>query len=374
MWHRERPAGHARSWRTLLPEQPSRADSAPAVRARSASRSPPSPGSTPRSICWTVRCSRSTPFVPVAFGLLSPLPGAGRRRAGTVLRAVPAAAALITLGTYLAAATWSAASARCSWGSSWWSAPPSGPGRPGSSPLSSSATSWPASRRTRRGRCRTGSPDSPSARRRRSCANACCCRSPSGRVDPLLGRRRTRTRRARRAGAAAGRRRRPGDGRAAAGGGPGAAPVTDGARHPAHRGGGEGPCAGQAGYATRRFLDLLAVLAPQLRPPVDLPSAVLLRGLAAACADEAAALRGSRPAPGFERIEEMIERYAAARGVPPDPRASPSAAAPAVDAAGRRGVRRDGERGPRPDGRPAPADDRAAGRGVLGTPERPRPG
>ncbi len=78
--------------------------------ARSASRSPPSPGSTPRSTCWTVRCSRSTRCSsrsPSGCCRRSPVRDAAAP--GTVLRAVPAAAALITLGTYLAAATWSAA-------------------------------------------------------------------------------------------------------------------------------------------------------------------------------------------------------------------------------------------------------------------------
>ncbi|NEC52864.1 FUSC family protein, partial [Actinospica acidiphila] len=110
MWHRGRPEGHARSWRTLLPAPSSRAESAGAAR---------------RAVRVTVAAvvgfypavhlldqpvfALYTLFVPVAFGLLSPLPGSGRRRAGTVLRALPAAAALITLGTYLAAATWAAA-------------------------------------------------------------------------------------------------------------------------------------------------------------------------------------------------------------------------------------------------------------------------
>ncbi|MFC7512741.1 hypothetical protein ACFQV4_30990 [Streptomyces thermocarboxydus] len=57
----------------------------------------------------------------------------------------------------------------------------------------------------------------------------------------------------------------------------------------------------QAYYATRRFLDLLAALALLLRARTDLPSAMLLSGLAAACADEAAAARhppGARPRAG----------------------------------------------------------------------------
>ncbi|MFI5853194.1 FUSC family protein [Streptomyces parvulus] len=48
-------------------------------------------------------------FTPIAFGVLSPLPGSARHRAGSILRAAPAAAALIALGTALAVTTWAAA-------------------------------------------------------------------------------------------------------------------------------------------------------------------------------------------------------------------------------------------------------------------------
>ncbi|MET9967152.1 FUSC family protein [Streptomyces sp. NPDC006356] len=44
-------------------------------------------------------------FTPIALGILSPLPGSGRDRAGVVLRVLPVAAALTALGTALAVAT-----------------------------------------------------------------------------------------------------------------------------------------------------------------------------------------------------------------------------------------------------------------------------
>ncbi|MFG2310474.1 FUSC family protein [Streptomyces sp. NPDC048566] len=47
-------------------------------------------------------------FTPIALGVLSPVPGGGRRRARTVLLALPAAVALACLGTALAATTASA--------------------------------------------------------------------------------------------------------------------------------------------------------------------------------------------------------------------------------------------------------------------------
>ncbi|MGA5083075.1 FUSC family protein [Streptomyces pseudogriseolus] len=324
MWHRERPAGHARSWRTLLPEQPSRADSAPAVRGAVRVTVAAVAGFYPAiHLLDRPVLALYTLFVPVAFGLLSPLPGAGRRRAGTVLRAVPAAAALITLGTYLAAATWSAALGMLLVGFVLVVGASLGPRAAGVVPalqlcyiLACFPPYAPGTLSDRLAGLAVGAtatvlcerlllpePERPSYRSRVADGLELAVRA----VRELLrggadGRETAERLRA------AGRELRLS--RTA----PGTRPTGAGARDRA---------LAQAGYATRRFLDLLAVLAPQLRPPVDLPSAVLLRGLAAACADEAAALRGSRPAPGFERIEEMIERYAAARGVPPDLRGDP---------------------------------------------------
>ncbi|MGM7446795.1 FUSC family protein, partial [Streptomyces tunisiensis] len=109
MWHRGRPEGHARSWRTLLPTPSSRAESVGAARRAVRVTVAAVAGFYPAvHLLDRPVFALYTLFIPVAFGLLSPLPGSGRRRAGSVLRAVPAAAALITLGTYLAAATWSA--------------------------------------------------------------------------------------------------------------------------------------------------------------------------------------------------------------------------------------------------------------------------
>ncbi|MFE3472391.1 FUSC family protein [Streptomyces bacillaris] len=47
-------------------------------------------------------------FAPIAVGLLSPVPGSGRQRASAMVRALPPALALATLGTLLAVDTWAA--------------------------------------------------------------------------------------------------------------------------------------------------------------------------------------------------------------------------------------------------------------------------
>ncbi|WP_433394920.1 FUSC family protein [Streptomyces sp. CA-146814] len=47
-------------------------------------------------------------FAPIAVGLLSPIPGSGRQRVSVMLRALPWALALATLGTLLAVDTWAA--------------------------------------------------------------------------------------------------------------------------------------------------------------------------------------------------------------------------------------------------------------------------
>ncbi len=132
-------------------------------------------------------------FTPIAFGILSPLPGAGRDRAATVLRAVPAAAVLVVLGTVLAVGTWPAVAGMLAVGFALAFGAACGPRIAGAAPGSSSSTSWPASRRTRRGRCRSGSPGSSSA----------------GRSWPWPRRCSSRTRRSPRTGAD---RRRPGPG------------------------------------------------------------------------------------------------------------------------------------------------------------------
>ncbi|MFD3975136.1 FUSC family protein [Streptomyces cyaneofuscatus] len=47
-------------------------------------------------------------FAPIAVGLLSPIPGSGRQRVSVMLRALPPALVLATLGTLLAVETWAA--------------------------------------------------------------------------------------------------------------------------------------------------------------------------------------------------------------------------------------------------------------------------
>ncbi|WP_435256252.1 FUSC family protein [Streptomyces althioticus] len=326
MWHRGRPEGHARSWRTLLPAPSSRAESAGAAR---------------RAVRVTVAAvvgfypavhlldqpvfALYTLFVPVAFGLLSPLPGPGRRRAGTVLRALPAAAALITLGTYLAAATWAAALGMLFVGFVLVTGASIGPRATGVVPalqlcyiLACFPPYAPGTLGDRLAGLAVGAtltilcewlllpePEQPSYRGRVAGALELAERAVHdllrGGADGRETAERLRT---------AGRELR--FSRTAAGCRPTGAGAKDRAL-------------AQAGYATRRFLDLLAALAPLLRAPADLPSATLLRGLATACADTAAALRGTRPPPGPEGVEEMIAQYAAVRGVPPGLREDPHA-------------------------------------------------
>ncbi|MFF5482004.1 FUSC family protein [Streptomyces sp. NPDC012935] len=47
-------------------------------------------------------------FAPISLGLLSPIPGSGRRRAEVMLKALPVGLLLVTLGTVLAVQTWAA--------------------------------------------------------------------------------------------------------------------------------------------------------------------------------------------------------------------------------------------------------------------------
>ncbi|MEQ8146097.1 FUSC family protein [Streptomyces sp. OP7] len=264
-----------------------------------------------------------TLFIPVAFGLLSPLPGCGRRRAGTVLRAVPAAAALIVLGTYLAAASWSAALGMLlvgfvlvlgsSIGSRAAGVVPAlqlsyilasfPPYAPGTLPDRLAGLALGAALTVVCEWLLLPEPEQPSYRDRIAASLDLAAHGVRDLLRGVADGRETAE-----ALRAAGRDLR--FSRTPAGGRPTGAGARDRAL-------------AQAGYATRRCLDLLVVLAPLLRPPVDLPSATLLRGLAAACADTADALRGTRPAPDPERIEEMTAQYAVARGVPSDLRGDP---------------------------------------------------
>ncbi|MER6342317.1 FUSC family protein [Streptomyces tendae] len=259
-----------------------------------------------------------TLFIPVAFGLLSPLPGCGRRRAGTVLRAGPAAAALTVLGTYLAAASWAAALGMLLVGFVLVLGASIGSRAAGVVPalqlsyiLASFPPYAPGTLPDRLAGLAVGAtltvlcewlvlpePERPSYRDRIAGSLDLAAHA----VRELLrgaadGRETAEELRA--AGRDLRFSRTPAGGR----------PTGAGARDRA---------LAEAGYATRRCLDLLAVLAPLVRPPVGLPSSTLLRGLAAACADTAGALRGTCPAPDPRGIEEMTAQYAATRGVPSD--------------------------------------------------------
>ncbi|MGA5434594.1 hypothetical protein ACPCIZ_15945 [Streptomyces cellulosae] len=244
MWHRGRPEGRARSWRTLLPAPSSRAESVGAARRAVRVTVAAVAGFYPAvDLLDRPVFALYALFIPVAFGVMSPLPGSGRRRSGTVLRAVPAAAALITLGTYLAAATWSATLGMLVVGFTLVLAASIGPRVTGVVPalqlcyiLACFPPYAPGTLPDRLAGLAVGAtltilcewlllpePEQPSYRGRVADALECAARG---------------------ARPAAGWRRRPGDGRAAARGGPGTALLPDGVRRPAHRGRGEGAGAG----------------------------------------------------------------------------------------------------------------------------------
>ncbi|MFJ4688007.1 FUSC family protein [Streptomyces sp. NPDC088789] len=258
-------------------------------------------------------------FAAVAFGVLSPLAGSGRRRATTVLLALPAAAALIALGTALAVATWSAAAGMLLVAFALTFAAACAP-RP--------ATTVPALQLCYILACFP--PYAPDTLPDRllglalgAGALALCellllpqPRQPSygDRLADALDLAARAARRPARSGpadaGAAVRLRRAGQelrfSRQPAGSRPAGAGRSDRALT-------------EAGSAARRLLDQLAALAELAPAPVDVPSRSLLHGIAASCADTAAALRGERPARP-EAIEEMTDRFLTERAAAPDRR------------------------------------------------------
>ncbi|MEW2263349.1 FUSC family protein [Streptomyces sp. NPDC047853] len=255
-------------------------------------------------------------FTPIALAVLSPLPGSGRHRAGSVLRAAPAAAATIALGTVLATTTWTAAlgmllvalvltfGAVCA------------PRLAGVAPglqlcyiLACFPPYAPATLPERLGGLAWGatalflcellvfpSPRRPSYAWRVADALDLAAHAArlTRRADPVDSEtiRRLRT---------TGRELRfscqPHGGR------PTGAGRSD--RALAH-----------AGSATRRLLDQLAALGELPPAPADTASQALLHGLAATCEETAGILRGDRPAGGAELIEEMTARFLDERGDP----------------------------------------------------------
>ncbi|MFF8572513.1 FUSC family protein [Streptomyces sp. NPDC015408] len=261
-------------------------------------------------------------FTPIAFGVLSSLPGSGRHRASSVLRAAPAAAALVALGTVLAVTTWAAAvgmllvTLALTFGAA--CAPRLAsvvpglqlcyilacfpPYAPAGLPerllgLFFGATAlvvgelllFPSPRRpsyaeriadaldlaahTTRLLLRGESVDDATARRLRSIGRDLrfsqqprgCRPTGAGRTDRALA---------------------------------------------------------QAGSATRRLLDQLAALG-QLPPAPDTASQTLLHGIAATCSDTATVLRGGRSVRGAEFLEEMTARFLDERAGVPEGRGDP---------------------------------------------------
>ncbi|MGW4722204.1 FUSC family protein [Streptomyces sp. NPDC004291] len=260
-------------------------------------------------------------FTPIAFGILSPLPGAGRERAATVLRAVPAAAVLVVLGTVLAVGTWPAVAGMLAVGFALAFGAVCGPRIAGAAPglqlfyiLACFPPYEPGTLPQRLAGLAVGGalltlaeaflfPDAPEPSYRERIADAldAAARAASGVVrgegpDPeeagRLG--------------AAGRELRLS--RLPAGARPTGAGRTDRAL-------------AQAGAATRRLLDQLALLTAHVPAPGDTVSADLLRGIAASCTETATALRRGRRERGRGRVlagpqllEEMVADFLKARG------------------------------------------------------------
>ncbi|MER5378641.1 FUSC family protein [Streptomyces sp. NPDC002553] len=268
-------------------------------------------------------------FAPISFGVLSPVPGSGRRRALTLLRALPAAAALTALGTALAVATWPAVAGMVFVGFALTFLAACGPRLAGTVPglqlfyiLACFPPYAPDTLPQRLIGLTAGTlllalgevllfpePAEPSYRVRLAdaldlAAHAAGSFAGAGRskgTDVGLAARLKATGRSLRFS------QQP----------PGARPT--GAGHTDR-------ALAQAGSATRRLLDLLAGLAGLAPDPADSASRDLLRGIASTCAATADALRGARPLAGPELIEEMTAQFLAARGAAPDARAAPSRA------------------------------------------------
>ncbi|MFD4845204.1 FUSC family protein [Streptomyces sp. NPDC058425] len=252
-------------------------------------------------------------FAPIALGVLSPVPGAGRGRAVTVLQALPFAAALVALGTVLAVTTWAAVAGMLVVGFALTFGIACGPRLAGTVPglqlfyiLACFPPYEPRTLPERLVGLAVGGallallevlfPDAPQPSYRGRIADA---------LDVA-------------AGAAAGivRDGRPDPAGAArlreVGGGLRFSQAPAGAR-PTGAGRADRALA-QAGSATRRLLDQLAVLAEHAAVRSDQAAAELLRGVAADCARSAAALRRGRPCGGPELLEEMVAEFLAARG------------------------------------------------------------
>lgn len=261
-------------------------------------------------------------FTPIAFGVLSPVPGSGRRRAGTVLRALPAAAVLTGAGTALAVDTWPAVAGMLLVGFVLTFGAVCGPRLAGTVPglqlfyiLACFPPFAPETLPQRLAGVAVGGaflvlcemvllPDPPDPSYRERIADALdlaagAARSliRTGGPEPGLAER------LRAAGAGLRFSRQP------AGARPTGAGRTDRAL-------------AQAGSATRRLLDQLAALTGTHPAPPDMASENLLHGTAAGCSETAGELRRARPGAGPEPVEEMIAQFLAARDAGPTGRAA----------------------------------------------------
>ncbi|MFE6826586.1 FUSC family protein [Streptomyces sp. NPDC057690] len=261
-------------------------------------------------------------FTPIAFGVLSPVPGSGRRRAVTVLRALPPAAVLTAAGTALAVQTWSAVAGMLLVGFVLMFGSMCGPRLadtvPGLQLFYILACFPPFAPETLPQRltgvaiggvslvlCEVAllpDPPDPSYGDRIAdtldlAARATRSLIHTGGPEPGLAER------LRAAGRGLRFSQQP------AGARPTGAGRTD--RALAH-----------AGSAARRLVDQLAALTEMHSTHSDTASQNLLHGTAATCAETAGALRRSRPAEGPELIEEMIAQFLAARDGAPGERVS----------------------------------------------------
>ncbi|MFH0515944.1 FUSC family protein [Streptomyces sp. M41] len=265
-------------------------------------------------------------FTPIALGILSPLPGSGRDRARVVVHVLPVAVALTALGTALAVATGPAVAGMVLVGFVMSFGAACGPGPAGATPglqlfyiLACFPPYLPDTLPERLAGVLLGgallvlcellllpAPPEVSYRERVAAAlevaaraaraSACGATAEPGLVHEL-----------RAAGQSLRLSRLPPAVR------PTGAGRTD--RALAHTGG-----------ATRRLVDQLARAAehPSPTPAPDGVSAPLLSAIAAECVAMAANLRGRRPVPGPEALEEVVQQFLVARGQAAAGRAPPS--------------------------------------------------
>ncbi|MFF6937569.1 MULTISPECIES: hypothetical protein [unclassified Streptomyces] len=243
-------------------------------------------------------------FAPIAVGLLSAIPGSGRRQALVVLRVLPPALALAALGTALAVDTWAASGGMLAVGFLLAFAAVAGPRAAGAAPglqLFYILACFPPYDPDSLGDRLTGltvgilllaateillpDPSVPAYRQRLADAVGTAARGASGAGVPPQT--------LREAGARMRLSRLPPSER------PAGASRTDRALE-------------QAGRAVRRLLDQLATLA-ELPPAADPASAALLGHIATVCDACAQSLRTGRPPPVPGALEEAMRGFQAER-------------------------------------------------------------